>query len=533
MNSFLALLKVQFLSLFGLNKIIHKKGKNVGILGFLGVGVLLCALIFGAGYVYIQMFLQSSIALGQVEGILPALFALSALVCFFLSFASTGLGLYSYKDYELLTTMPIKTNVIVLSKLAFTYLADLIFGVLILASGVFAYSEILPINTIQIVRLGVMSLFMPIFPMVVSIIIGLVFALISSRFRKKNLVQTILLILFMLSMFAVGFLSGSGAMEQINILGLIKKIYPLAPLVDRGMTSVWYVLLFILVSLVAFALIIWFVCATYKKMYTVLKTTKRSSRFTLGKYQQQSQFKVLLKKEIKTLFSFPVYAMNTLMGTFMSLLATVGLMIITVQLTGDMQGMEGAEQVDPSQVAQMFLMILHIAFAFSFMISPTTGVSISVEGNTFYLMKTFPIATKRIIKVKLMLNVIFAVIPAFIYATAYAFVMKGSSFILIIESILCATLYPLLAGNIGMIFNLLFPYLKWENITKAVKQSTATFFTVIIGMVFAGLVFVSIFFIKWQIEWIFALILAVLLLATVLTYLVIDKKGEQWIRQKT
>ena len=57
MNNLLSLLKVQFLSLFGINKRAHKKnGKAVGVASFLGVALLFVVLIVAIAYVYAKMF---------------------------------------------------------------------------------------------------------------------------------------------------------------------------------------------------------------------------------------------------------------------------------------------------------------------------------------------------------------------------------------------------------------------------------------------------------------------------------------------
>lgn len=516
MNNFLSLLKVQFLSLFGLNKIANKKRRNSKKFGILGLAILFSALIVAVAYVYLLSFLEIAVMSGSEQNFLVSVFSLSAIICLMFSFYSSGTSLYGYKDYEMLSAMPIRTRSIVLSKLFFTYLADLYFALLILIAATIAYAQKFALVPLYLIRLFIMAIFMPVFPMFISIVLGMLLAYISSRFRKKTLVQTILFIILYLGLFGIGFLLGS---DMTNPLALFDKIYFLAPLIEKGADNFLYLLLFALISISAFIIIVGFTCLTYKKMYSALKATKKKANFKLKGYGQKSQFSNLLKKEIKTLFSYPTYTMNILMGSIMALVGSIVLLILVVNLG--------------QEVSSIFLMILHMAFAFSLMISPSTAVSLSVEGNTFYILRTSPISMKKIINVKLLVNLIFAGIPAFVGAIAYSFTMTDSSAILIIESILCATLYPVLAGNLGMIFNMLFPYMKWENITKAVKQSISVLFTVLCGMTMAGLIFVALFFLEWQAEWIFALILATLLLLSIITYIIIDRKGEKLIIKKT
>ena len=103
MANFLSLLKVQFISLLSTNKLLKKFGKKNATLILTGFGVLAFALIFGLGYFYSwTIFLVSN----PVE-YLPSMLSLAVFVCLIFSFATTGLSLYAYKDYELLSSMPI------------------------------------------------------------------------------------------------------------------------------------------------------------------------------------------------------------------------------------------------------------------------------------------------------------------------------------------------------------------------------------------------------------------------------------------
>ena len=133
MSNFLLLLKIQFLSVFGINKIANKKkGRAQGLMGLFGVGLLFAAGIVAIAYLYSKMFAEMYIIYGLTEKFLPSVFALCSIICLIFSFYSSSGNIYSAKDYELLSAMPIKKHVVVLSKLMFTYIADLLFAILVL-----------------------------------------------------------------------------------------------------------------------------------------------------------------------------------------------------------------------------------------------------------------------------------------------------------------------------------------------------------------------------------------------------------------
>ena len=58
--------------------------------------------------------------------------AISVFVNFFFSFYSATSALFGFKDYELLSSMPVKTRDVVLAKFMNMYVADLFFSVCIM-----------------------------------------------------------------------------------------------------------------------------------------------------------------------------------------------------------------------------------------------------------------------------------------------------------------------------------------------------------------------------------------------------------------
>ncbi len=518
MNKLFPLLKVQFLSLFGINKRAHKgKGKVSGVAGFLGIAILFVALISAIAYIYAKMFAETYLMLGKQKEFLSAIFALINVICLIFSFYTSSSNLYGGKDYDLLGAMPIKTHIIVLSKLVFMYLADLIFAILILIPSVIVQFDMLGgVATINLVRLFIMALFLPVFPMVFSIILGALVALISTNFKRKTLVQSLLYGFIFLTVYGLSLINT----DLIDTLAPIRKMYLLFPLVAKGMLSFKFTALFCGISAVIFAVALFVVCKTYNWLNTKLKSVKRTKNFKLGNYSQTSQFKVLLKKEFKLLFSAPIYAMNTLLGSVFVLIGGIAFTVMSFN-------------AGKTEVAITFAIIMQALFAFALMISPTTAVSISVEGNTFYLMRTMPISIKKLLNVKLLVNILVGAIPALISAIAFAFSLKGASIWFILLGIVNSVLYSVLGGNLGLLFNLLFPMMKWDNITKAVKQSFSVFFTILIGMLLAGGVFSLLFFSKLKMEISLLIIFVVLAFLSALTYSLIMKFGENLIIKKT
>ncbi len=519
MNNLLSLIKVQFLSLFGINKIANKKkGKNTGVLGILSVGLVFVAIIVAIAYIYAKAYAEIYFVMGKSEEFLPTIFAVVSIICLVFSFYTASGNIYSTKDYDLLSAMPIKKHTVVLSKLIFMYMADLLFAILVLVPSVVVQFEIIgKVENLDLVRLFLMTIALPIYPMLISTLLGVVVSYISSKFRRKALVQSLIYALLFIATYVLAFIGS----DMKDGFGAIRNMFFIYPWVINGITSFSYVALFVGVGIVLFALLIAFVSYTYGKLNTLLKSVKRAKNYKFKKAKSGTQFKALMKKEFRQLFSTPIYAMNTLLGSVFAIAGTIFLTVIAFG-TNDLQA------------KLMLATILQAIFAFAFMISPTTAVSLNVEGSCFYLMRTSPISSKRIFGTKLFVNFVVAVIPALICGIIFSTALMSSAPILvIIFTILNAPLYAILGGNLGLLFNLLFPYMNWDNIAKAVKQGASVMFTVLCGMAIAGGTYAFLNFVNLALEIKLLIMFAFLSILSNIIYIIISKYGERLIIKKT
>lgn len=511
MNKFLTLLKVQFLSLFGINKMLHKGNKKVGAIGLsLGI-VAIGALIAVVAYVYAGMFIEAFALTGNLDVFLPTVLSLCAIIALVFSFYTTGSLLYGAKDYELLSSLPIKSHVIVLAKLTFMYVSDLFLGLIIVSASVVRLhvfsGGVVPID---VVRIYIMTIFVPLCPMTVSVVIGAVVSLVSSRFKRKSLVHTILLALIFLGFYALSFIGSDG-----DILSSVVKFYPLFTWISWGIGSFIYVGLFCAVSLLLAGVVFTFVSLSYKKMNTLIKSSKKNKNFKLGKYSQKGVLKTLVGKEIRTLFSSATYAMNTLTGSVMALVMTIAFVVVAFVGVGG------------SAFIGMFLTIIIPAYAFCFNIAPTTACSVSIEGSSFWIMKTSPVPARTIFKAKLLVNFFFAVIPATISGIIFACAMKDFAIYSIISVVLIPPLFALFGGSVGLIINLRFPKMKWDNANEVVKSGFSVFLTLLCGMILSGIVVALFVATKLPVDTVLLILLGLMTVLNAIAIAILVSKGEK------
>ncbi len=507
MANFRSLVKAQLFSTFKLNKILNAKSrrKRLSIAITVGLGLLLCATILGTAYMYAYLFAQVPNA--QIETLLPQMFSLGALVCLIFSFYSTGNALYGTKDYDLLSSLPIKKPTIILSKLSFAFVVDFLLGILLISPSIIVYVQFGGVVTApKMIRLFLMVVFLPVIPMAISVVLSALFLIISSRFKRSGLIQTVLFIFVFLAYLVLSFV-----LQSDNMAG-ITSLYFMQDMVIKGFLGWDYALIFIGINLLLCAVVFVITTITFDKINTIIKAKKRSKRFKLGSYNSAGLTRALLKKEMKMLLHYPMYAMNTLIGPIMCLIMPVVLIILANKIP---------------EISVLTIYILPLIYPFSLFMSPCTACSLSVEGSSFWVMKTSPVSAKRIIVVKLLSNALLSVIPAIISCTI-AIIFAHISFEYSILMVAIALLSALSASNVGLILNLLFPVMKWDSVNKPAKQSVSILLCSVCALVMT--VITAVLFFVWNYQNLlvkYIITSSILLMITIVTSIVLALKGEK------
>lgn len=524
MAKFFSLLKVQFLSYFGLNKTLKltgaKKAKKLS--GLISAAVLYIFIFGFFGVTYSKMYAEILIMSGNIKALLPLMLAMSALISFFFSFYTTTSALYGFKDYDFLTSLPISTGKIVCAKLAFSYLSDLFFALIIMIPSTVIYANYAPLpNAVGLVAIFLMTIVSPLLPMTISVFLGALVAFISSRFKRKNIAQIIFYLLVMILCFGSGFIGGLNPEEMLDPTNIISKIYFIFPLALMGMDNIVYALLFVLTNVLPFVLVGLLVIKTYKKMNALLSSKKTVKNYKYKGGKIQGQKKALFKKEIKRLFSNAMYVMNCLMGSIMAVIMMVAAGIL-VRVMGKDLGVD---------LGSMIVIYLPLAFSFCFMLSPPTSCSISLEGSAFWIIRTSPVDMVDLFNAKLKLNATVAVVPAVVAALAFG-IIAGLNIINILLATAVGGTIAMLGGEVGLLMNILLPNLKWDNENVPIKQGASVLITLLFAFVYTGIQFLIVYFVPVTVEGILLICLALALVLSVIAYALIYYKGEQLLAKK-
>ena len=110
-----------------------------------------------------------------------------------------------------------------------------------------------------------------------------------------------------------------------------------------------------------------------------------------------------------------------------------------------------------------------------------TNSVISLEGRNINILKSLPIKTKEILLSKVYAALTITTIPIIIGDIILFIRFKLSIFEMLLLLVF-SILIPLISHFIGIIINLKYPKLDFDNSSEVVKQSTSSFISVLIGM---------------------------------------------------
>ena len=454
----------------------------------------------------------------------------------------TGSLLFNCKDDQLLLSLPIKKSTVLFVRIFKFYVFELIFNTIWLLPIMLAYirwAEVLD-WTYYLVSI-IMLFFLPVIPIVISCIIGAITSSLSSRFKYKNAAQIIISmavcagILFI--SFNMKFFYNYIITHATSINDLITKIYYPAGVYTSLIIKfdIVKLLIFIGINLLIFVLGVLVLSKFYFKINSRLKkvTTSRKVKIDNLVIKRNSSIISLIKKELNTFFKTPVFIVNAGFSLVLFILISIILCIKFndfLPLLTDPNGFNISKETIMNNLSLLVLVLI----SFTAFTTSITNSVISLEGRNINILKSLPIKTKNILLSKVYSALVLTT-PVLILGDIILFIKFKINPIESILLLVLSILIPLVSHFIGLITNLKYPKLEWENTAEVVKQSTSSFMAVMIGMI---LMFISVFVIMALLGKISSII--VLLLATfiyiildLILYLYIAKKGSKLFNKLT
>ena len=376
-------------------------------------------------------------------------------------------------DTDFLLSLPIKKHIIIISKLFSKYFFDLFFCFLLLLPFVIMYEITAPVFSARVLIFGILTVFiMPLISVAISGIVEFIIVRLFNRVKcgsvLKSLVPTLLyialLVLMILKTTGYGSVQADSMESYFQDRWLSNQI--LTFIFDQTFVSI---ISFVGITIGLFAVGVILQTSIYGKNYGIY--SKNSQKIELK--GQKQPFNHLFNKEIKYYFSTPAYLVNTIIGPILILVASFAVLAFGID------GIKNFIKIEflNGDVSYMFALVVNFCIATTCI----SCVSVSLEGKSMWLLKSLPISKNQIFISKLFVPIVI-VLPCILISSVIVGILTSS----VISGLILfgiTLLFLVLTDVLGLLINLWFPKLNFEDETQVVKQSMSVLISMLINFV--------------------------------------------------
>lgn len=507
MNKFLSLTRVLLIS--GSTPFTKsKKGKIDGIFLYLILAIAFLPIVISIG-AFSGVVYDALKQVNQEGLVLTLAFTITCIIVLVFGVIYVLSIFYFSKDIENLLPLPLNPMQVLASKflvtLIYEYLIEALFLVPILIEyGIKSNGGILYYGLSLI-----MFLTMPVIPLIIDSVLGMILMRFTNIGKNKDRFKVIsslvlVIVIFGFNMYINKFSASNSSPEQLqkllaqgnnSLVSVVTTIFinakvaalsiiklgSLNGLANLGIYLAMTIFSFLLFLLLAEGLY-------FKGVIGLNQSVSKGKKLTndiLDKGTMSSSVtKAILVKELKLLFRTPIYFMNCILMNF---LWPVFIVFPIIMQPGGL-----------SKVNKLSLNIssrgdsgIAIAMIFGMSIVITalnciTSTAISREGQNIFFIKYIPVNYKKQINAKMISGILMGIVAVTLMLIVSIIIIKPDVS-LIILAVLVSIIGIIFASETGLLIDIYFPKLIWDNEQKAVKQNLNVFVNMVIGFVFSGL----------------------------------------------
>ncbi len=480
------LLKSRLLSLWAsLSKNGSKKKKGIG---GAALGVVFAILgVYMVG-VFSFLFYGMSITLkgsGEEWAVITLATIVSSSFCLIGSIFTTKTQIFESRDNDLLLSMPIKPKYILASRILVLLVINFGLESIVMLPCLVTYGIVCGYSLVGFIFAVLAYLLIPFLVLAVSAILAWIISYISSKLKNKNLVTTVLYLIFFGAYMYFCFGISNDEMININVDAFRNTFifYYVGNSIanDNALHFLYFALSAIIPAVITFILI----SRSFIKIITTKKATAKIE-YKEASQKTSTPFVALVKKELRRFFTTSMYMLNSGMGVIMLLIVSV---LASTKAPDILNAIEtqftNPTQAVPIDLVKGLIPVL-IAVAATFILSTcmVSTPSISLESKSLWILNSLPVNPSEILFAKITTHIIIcapvSIISVIIPCIAFKVsVLNAVLVIIAVISMCCFTAY------FGMFLGLKYPKFDWINETVAVKQGLAVFGSMFGSMLYA------------------------------------------------
>lgn len=498
-----------------------KKSTAAMVLGFLALFGMISFAFVGIGSLLIDSFHP----IGMDWMYFFMMFFMAIMLGAFGSVFNTYASLYKAGDNDLLFSMPIKPDIIILARLISVYLLGLMYTLVAAIPTLIMYW--VKVGATFLTALGQVFcvVIISFFVLAISVALGYVVAVISTKIRSKTFISVLCTLLFLFVYYFAYFKMNKlirTVAENAEYYGqkIKASTFFMYHLSFGAQGNVWSILIAFAVTLALLLVILLVLRRNFVKIAT--NTGKSNQKKAKVKVKTSSLKSALLKKELKRFASSTNYMMNCGLGLIIMPVVAVFALV----RADAMNEMIGGMLEDLGSLANALPLIPACIICAICTLNAVSAPSISLEGKNVWVLQSLPIDEKLILEAKVNSHVLLNSIPAVIST-----VLLGIAFRLdvvnIVLSICVVWMFIWFDARFGLIENLKHYNLVWTSEVVPIKQSLSVFLNMLVGFVITMIILVaSVFACKYVSSYVYmAVLVAVFMLLNVLEQRWLNIKG--------
>lgn len=494
MNKMISLLKTQLNMNFGISALKYRFTKEkkkrwepilIGLAVLMGLGPLLVLYIF----LMTGIFAAGS-SMKQPEIILTIAFISSQMVVLFFGMFYIIGSFYFSNDLETLVPLPLKPYEVVGSKFAIVMVNEYLTAFPILLPPLLIYGIGTGKGLVYWLKGIIMMLAAPVIPLTIGTVFIMLLMRVVNLRRNKDLLAIIggfvgVLLALGINFFLQGVPKKGGEDFIRNLLqsqsGLIKEIGKSFPpsiwatlgLSDNGLAGLGYFALFIGVSLLLFAVLLWLGNMIFYKALLAGQEVARKRKIQTRKEAERQYGKTsgavaaIIKREWKLLLRTPVYVINGLTG------ALIGPFILLVMLFtqgSDKDSFEIMKAIANPDFAPYVTLAGLGVMLFTSGMNLVASTSVSREGKTLWILKMIPVSASQQVLAKFLQGFMVSVLGVLTTSIVMGFFI-GLSLPRVLVIILLALIGSVPLAALNLLLDVFHPKFSWNSEQEAMKQN--------------------------------------------------------------
>lgn len=400
-----------------------------------------------------------------------------SLLSFFLTLFKTNGYLFNFKDYDMLMSLPFAAKHVAACRFAYMYLKSLPWYLCVSLSMLIGYGIYTapPVSVYPIWLL--LTLFLPVIPMLAAAFLGFLIAKLGAGFRNKSIAMTVLSILFVLACFGLRFfiedMFRGGKVENVmNTLSAATEnagsIYLPVGWFTGAVTArrISDILLLIGCSVVLFEIIFIPVGRSYRKINSALNAHASAGKFIMQAQKRKSILHTIVFKELKRMTGSATYMTNACMGEIFCLIIGIAVLFTDIDTL-----LKKILQDAPLTKEMLYPAIPLIVYFFIGMVATST-FSPSLEGKNYWIVQSLPIRKRTLYRGKMLFN-LYLTVPFAVFSAATVSISAKAPLLNTVLYIILVILLCAFSSAWGCVCGIRHMRLDWENEIEVIKQSTA------------------------------------------------------------